>query len=65
MRAVTALGIKLQNPAHARTYQLRVRDVSGSLVYTKMFSSTREIVLPELTPGKIYTVDACAMGGGI
>jgi hypothetical protein len=58
------LGVKLQGSAHARTYQLRVRDASGSLVYTKTFSSTRDIVLPDLTPGKVYTVDACAMGGG-
>ena len=58
------LGVKLKGSAHARAYLLRVRDAAGTLVYTKTFSSTLNIVLPDLTPGKVYTVDACALGGG-
>jgi hypothetical protein len=59
-----ALGVKLQGSAHAHFYVLRVRDDAGKLVYEKSFSSTLNILLPNLTPGKVYTVDACAQGGG-
>ncbi|HVU28748.1 MAG TPA: fibronectin type III domain-containing protein [Verrucomicrobiae bacterium] len=58
------LGVSLQPVTHARAYQVQFM-TSGAAAWQEagIFPSTRGIVIPNLTPGTVYTVRVRAVGG--
>lgn len=60
--ATTTLTIRLQSVSNARTYQVRAS--TGSTVLPTVDSSAaRRIVVGNLTPGTVYTIQCRALGG--
>ena len=49
--------------ANAHSYQVKVLGPDGKQVALVNSTQARSVVLPGLTPGVIYTVQACAIGG--
>jgi len=48
---------------NAHAYQVQVLTADGKVVATISSTQARSVVLPGLTPGTTYTVQACAIGG--
>jgi hypothetical protein len=57
------LTVRLTPIVNARTYQLMVFKPDGTLFLTLDSTQARRIVIPGVTPGVIYTVQARAVGG--
>ena len=57
------LGLRLQGSPGASGYLFQVTVGSGAPVAAGRSSSTRNIVLEDLTPGTVYAIQACAEGG--
>ncbi len=60
--AATQLILRLLGVANARSYEVQVKN-GGDWVPAGIFTKTRGIVLPGLTPGQVYSVQARAVGG--
>jgi hypothetical protein len=48
---------------NAHLYQVQVMTADGKVVATINSTQARSVQIPGLTPGTIYTVQACALGG--
>ena len=55
--------IVVQAVSTSRGYELRYKNGSGDYVAGGVFTSSRGILLPNLTPGSNYTVQVRAIGG--
>jgi hypothetical protein len=49
--------------ANAHSYQVKALTADGKLVTTVNSTQARSVVVPGLTPGIVYTLLACAIGG--
>ena len=58
----TQLILRMQPVANARSYEVQTKN-GGGWVPAGVFAQTRGIVLPGLTPGQNYSVQARAVGG--
>jgi hypothetical protein len=58
----TQLILRMQPVANARAYEVQTKN-GGGWTPAGVFTQTRAIVLPGLTPGQDYTVQARAIGG--
>jgi hypothetical protein len=61
----TQLTVRLQPVANAHAYQVRVsaNGTGNSWLPTVDSTQSRRVMLPNLTPGTTYTVQARAVGG--
>lgn len=57
------LMIDLKAIPNARTYQVKVTTPQGAVLPTVESTRSRKIVVPDLTPGTVYTFQARAIGG--
>jgi hypothetical protein len=48
---------------NAHSYQVQVMTADGKVVATINSTQARSVLIPGLTPGTTYTVQACALGG--
>jgi len=53
----------LSSVDNAHSYQVQVLTADGKVVATINSTQARSVVLPGLTPGTTYTMQACAIGG--
>lgn len=49
--------------ANAHSYQVRVMNPDGKELKIVNSTQARSVVIPGLTPGIVYTLQACAIGG--
>jgi hypothetical protein len=59
----TQLMLDLKGVTNARTYQSRVLTAQGTVLTTVETTRAKRILIPNLTPGTVYTVQARAIGG--
>ncbi len=59
----TQLVVRLGPVANARAYELQARTGTGNWQPAGVFTKARRIVLEDLSPGTIYTLQARAVGG--
>jgi hypothetical protein len=59
----TQLGLRLKPVPTAHSYEVRISYGAGGWQGVGVFTSSRNIIIPDLTPGTVYTVQARAVGG--
>jgi hypothetical protein len=59
----TQLVVRLQGVDNARAYEVQVKNGTGGWLSAGVFTQSRGIVVGNLTPGNIYSVQARAVGG--
>lgn len=59
----TQLALRLQAVPTARAYEVRLSFASGQWTTAGIYTQSRKIVLTNLTPGTVYTIQARAIGG--
>jgi hypothetical protein len=57
------LGLKLRPVPTARAYEVQVRYGTNGWEAVGVFTDSRRIIVPNLTPGTVYTLQARAIGG--
>ncbi|HVU27042.1 MAG TPA: fibronectin type III domain-containing protein [Verrucomicrobiae bacterium] len=60
----TQLILKIQPVANARAYEVQTKN-GGGWTPAGVFTQSRGIVLPGLTPGQVYSVQTRAVGGSV
>ena len=53
----------LSSVDNAHSYQVQAQTADGKVVATVVSPQARSVMIPGLTPGTTYTVQACAIGG--
>lgn len=61
----TQLVVRLQGVPNARAYEVQVKNGTGGWVQAGVFTQARGIVVPGLTPGNTYSVQARGVGGSV
>lgn len=59
----TQLGLRLKPVPTAHSYEVRISYGANGWQGVGVFTSSRNIIIPDLTPGTVYTVQARAVGG--
>jgi hypothetical protein len=59
----TQLIARVQGVDNARAYEAQVKNGTGGWLSAGIFSQSRNMILPGLTPGSIYSVQVRAIGG--
>lgn len=59
----TMLAMRLQAVPTARSYEVRISDGANGWRTVGIFTQARRILLENLTPGTVYTVQVRAIGG--
>jgi hypothetical protein len=57
------LGVKLQAVANGKAYQLQYATGTGAWLEAGIFPNTRNLTIPNLTPGTVYNIRVRAVGG--
>jgi hypothetical protein len=57
------LGLKLRPVPTARAYEVQIRYGTNGWEAVGVFTDSRKIVIPNLTPGTVYTMQSRAIGG--
>ena len=55
--------LRLKRVPNARNYQVRLKIGEGEWMDGGIYSKARKIVVPDLTPGTLYTIQVRALGG--
>jgi len=59
----TQLALRLQPVQNARAYEVQYKNGTGGFQMAGVYTQARKIVVSNLTPGSVYTVQARAIGG--